>query len=100
MLDGAYELFEHAEDSLGVKPGGTTRDGLITLEEAECLGGCDMAPCVQVNYRFVGKLDAAGFDSLVEDLRDGARDAEIAPPRRALARGRAQRGASRRAARA
>jgi NADH-quinone oxidoreductase subunit E len=77
MLDGAYELLEHAEETLGVSVGQTTRDGAFTLEEAECLAGCDLAPCVQVNHRFVGALDADGFDALVDDLRSGRRSDEI-----------------------
>ncbi len=77
MLAGAYELLEHAEDRLGVSVGQTTGDGEFTLEEAECLAGCDAAPCVQVNHRFVGPLDPDGFDELVEDLRSGARADEV-----------------------
>ena len=37
MLQGAYELLEHIEERLAVAPGGTTADGLFSLEEAECL---------------------------------------------------------------
>lgn len=77
MLDGAYELIEHAKGALGVGLGGTTPDGLFTLEEAECLAGCDMAPCVQVNHRYVGKLDPEGFDVLVDDLRAGRKELDI-----------------------
>ncbi len=77
MLQGAYELLDHAEQRLGVKAGGTTEDGMFTLEDAECLAGCDDAPCVQVNHRYVGHLDADGFDALVDDLRLGRRDDEI-----------------------
>lgn len=71
MLAGAYELLEHAEGSLEVRAGATTPDGMFTLEETECIADCDRAPCLQVNYRFFGNLTAAGFDSLVEDLRAG-----------------------------
>ncbi len=53
LLDGAAELLEHAETTLGIGVGGTTADGLFTLEEAECLADCDRTPCVQVNHRFV-----------------------------------------------
>jgi NADH-quinone oxidoreductase E subunit len=77
LLNGALELLEHAEQSLGVNSGGTTADGTITLEEAECLADCDRAPCVQVNHRFVGAQSAASFDRLVGELRSGARDEEI-----------------------
>ena len=79
LLGGAAELLGHAEDSLGVGAGGTTVDGTITLEEAECLADCDRAPCVQVNHRYVGAQTPASFDQLVADLRSGARDAEIPP---------------------
>ncbi len=71
MLDGALELLEHAESSLGVHAGGTTPDGVFTLEEAECLADCDRTPCVQVNHRYVGGQTPESFDRLVSDLRAG-----------------------------
>ena len=77
LLNGAVELLEHAESSLGVNSGGTTSDGAITLEEAECLADCDAAPCVQVNHRYVGAQTPESFDLLVADLRSGARSADI-----------------------
>jgi NADH-quinone oxidoreductase E subunit len=77
LLNGAAELLEHAESSLGINAGGTTADGVVTLEEAECLADCDRAPCVQVNHRFVGAQTAETFDRLILELRSGARAAEI-----------------------
>lgn len=77
LLNGASELLEHAESSLGVGAGGTTTDGAITLEEAECLADCDRAPCVQVNHRYVGAQTPETFDRLVADLRAGTRSDEI-----------------------
>ena len=79
LLGGVAELLEHAEDSLGIGCGGTTADGSVTLEEAECLADCDRAPCVQVNHRYVGAQTAESFDRLVADLRSGALDADIPP---------------------
>src|SRR5690349_2564887 len=49
MLRGGEELLADLSDKLGVRPGGTSADGKITLEFAECLGGCEGAPCVLVN---------------------------------------------------
>jgi len=77
LLNGASELLEHAEGSLGIGSGGTTTDGAITLEEAECLADCDRAPCVQVNHRYVGAQTPESFDQLMSDLRSGARDGDI-----------------------
>jgi len=79
LLNGALELLEHAEASLGVRAGGTTADGAVTLEEAECLADCDRAPCVQVNHRYMGAQTPASFDRLVADLRSGALAGTVPP---------------------
>jgi NADH-quinone oxidoreductase subunit E len=85
QLLGAYELLEHAEERLGVKAGGTTEDGLFTLEDVECIAACTEAPAVQVNYRYRHKVTLEDFDRLVEDLRAGHLAEEI-PPHGTLAR--------------
>ena len=85
MLAGAYELLEHAESRLGIKPGGTTADGAFSLEEAECLAHCDQAPCLQVNYRYFDRVGNAEFDALIEDLKAGRRQSDI-PPHGTLSR--------------
>jgi NADH-quinone oxidoreductase subunit E len=85
LLGGAQELLEHAESSLGVRAGGTTPDGVFTLEESECLADCDRPPCVQVNHRYVGAQTAESFDQLVGDLRSGALS-ETVPPHGTLIR--------------
>lgn len=74
QLLGAQELLEHAEQTLGVRAGGTTPDGLFTLEDYECLAACTEAPCLQVNYRYFVRVTNDGFDSLVDDLRAGRTD--------------------------
>jgi NADH-quinone oxidoreductase subunit E len=79
MLMGAGQLMHHAEERLGIKAGGTTPDGLITLEHAECQAACTEAPCLQVNYRYRYRVTNADFDALVEGLRSGALAAEIPP---------------------
>jgi NADH-quinone oxidoreductase subunit E len=82
---GADELIAHAEQKLGVRAGGTTADGKITLEHAECQAACTEAPCLQVNYRFAYKVNFDDFDQLVDDLRAGKHDGQI-PPHGTLAR--------------
>jgi NADH-quinone oxidoreductase subunit E len=73
QLLGAEELLHHAEHSLGIRPGGTTEDGLITLEDVECIAACTEAPCLQVNYRYEHRVTPEDFDRLVDDLRAGQR---------------------------
>jgi NADH-quinone oxidoreductase subunit E len=72
-LLGADDLIHHAEESLGVKGGGTTDDGMFTVEGVECIAACTEAPCLQVNYRYVNKVSASNFDQLVDNIRSGAR---------------------------
>jgi len=79
LLNGGYELLEHAEKSLGVKAGSTTADGQFTVEEVECIADCGRAPCLAVNWRFFGNLTPDGFDSLVGDLRSGALAGDVPP---------------------
>ena len=71
LLWGGEELLEHACESLNVEVGGTTDDGMFTVEEAECIAACTEAPCLQVNYRYRGRVTPADFDGLIEDLRAG-----------------------------
>jgi NADH-quinone oxidoreductase subunit E len=85
QLLGAYELLEHAEERLGVRAGGTTADGMFTLEDVECVAACTEAPAIQVNYRYRYKVTNADLDRLLDDLRAGRLDAEV-PPHGTLAR--------------
>lgn len=73
QLNGGEELLHHAEETLGIRPGGTTEDGMFTLEDVECIAACTEAPCLQVNYRYEYRLDNENFDDLIADLRAGSR---------------------------
>ncbi len=79
LLNGGFELLEHAEKSLGVSGGGTTHDGEFTLEEVECIALCGEAPCLAVNWRFFGSVTPERFDTLMADLRSGALADEVPP---------------------
>jgi NADH-quinone oxidoreductase subunit E len=85
LLNGGYELLEHAEEQLGTKAGGTTPDGTFTVEEVECIALCGNAPCLTVNWRFFGDMTDDKFDQLLEDLRAG-RLADTVPPHGTLCR--------------
>ena len=37
------------QKELGIKDGETTKDGMFTLLQVECLGACANAPMVQIN---------------------------------------------------
>ena len=68
-LNGADELVAHAEQKLGVKLGGTTGDGRITLvREEECLAGCCGAPMAVVDGHYKERLDIEKLDALLDGL--------------------------------
>lgn len=98
MILGGEELLEHCEQRLGIRTGGTTTDGLFTLEEMECLAACTNAPCLQVNYRYFENVTHAEVDGLIDDLRAGKRAGEV-PPHGTLSRIRQSIPADRRASR-
>jgi NADH-quinone oxidoreductase subunit E len=76
-LRGAEEFSRRACASLGVEPGGTTSDGMFTVENVMCLAACDKAPMMQVNFHYHENLDLEKFNQIVEDLR---RETEAARP--------------------
>lgn len=71
QLLGGEELLHHAEGSLGVKAGGTSDDGLFTVEDVECVAACSEAPCFTVNHRYFHRADIDTLDEVVADLRAG-----------------------------
>ena len=69
---GGYDLLHYLEEKLGVPKGGTTEDGLFTVQEAECLGACGSAPMLQVtNGPYVHNLTEEKVDAMLEALRAG-----------------------------
>jgi NADH-quinone oxidoreductase subunit E len=48
-LRGGEDVLDHLCERAGVRPGGTTHTGELTIEAAECLGACDFAPCMLAN---------------------------------------------------
>ena len=71
QLLGAEELLEHAEETLGIRAGGTTEDGAITLEDVECIAACTEAPAIQVNYRYFHHVTADDLDQIIAEARAG-----------------------------
>ena len=84
-LLGAEELIHTAEQKLGVKVGGTSSDGMVTLERAECQAACTEAPCLQANYRFRYRMTPETLDTFIDDLVAGRLENEI-PPHGTVAR--------------
>jgi NADH-quinone oxidoreductase subunit E len=68
-VKGSLNLLDSLKLLLGVEVGGTTKDGLFTLETVACLGGCSIAPVITANGRFYGRLDKKKLEDLIEKFR-------------------------------
>jgi NADH-quinone oxidoreductase E subunit len=68
QLAGAEGIAEHIEHKLHCGVNQTTADGKFTLQEVECLGYCDLAPVLQVNFDYYENVDKDGVDKILANL--------------------------------
>jgi len=68
-LRGGEAVLDHLCHKLNIKPGETTPDGRVTVEAAECLGGCEFAPCMLAGEELVKNLDADSAAAYVDGLK-------------------------------
>ncbi|HEX5805932.1 MAG TPA: NADH-quinone oxidoreductase subunit NuoE [Macromonas sp.] len=69
LRDGGKAL-QYLERKLGVGMGGTTADGLFTLQQSECLGACADSPVMLVNDRHMcSYMSNDKLDQLIDGLR-------------------------------
>ncbi len=69
MLQGGEEVLGQVCHKLGVRPGGTSADGKITVEFAECIGACEGAPAVLLDDEARMNVTADKVDALLTELR-------------------------------
>lgn len=68
-LLGADKLIDYLKEKLGVEPGETTKDKKFTLSLVECLGACEQAPCIMINFDYYGDLDKKKIDEILDSLK-------------------------------
>lgn len=71
QLCGSDAVMAAVEEHLGIHPGQTTKDGLFTLSEVECLGACVNAPMLAVNDDYFEDLNAQSTKDLLTKLQNG-----------------------------
>ncbi|MEO8613003.1 MAG: NAD(P)H-dependent oxidoreductase subunit E [Chloroflexota bacterium] len=76
-LRGADQFHEALKQELGVEEGGTTEDGLFTVEHVMCLAACDKAPMLQCNFHFQEQLNMEKMRGLIAEWRaEAAKEAK------------------------
>ena len=72
-LKGADKFMQELCARLNIKPGGTTEDGLVTVEAVMCLAACDRAPMFQLQsgqgLKYYEKQTVENVLALIEELR-------------------------------
>ena len=58
-------------EKLGIRPGETTADGMVSLLPAECLGVCEFAPAMLVNDTLYKTMTKEKIDEFVENVKSG-----------------------------
>jgi NADH-quinone oxidoreductase subunit E len=74
---GGDDIYARLSAKLGVGHEGTAGEpgapGSLTLEHAECLAACDLAPVLQVNYEYYDNQTVESAEALVDALARGER---------------------------
>ena len=74
QLRNGQQAMDYLCQKLGVEDGGTTADGLFTVQKCECLGACADAPVMLVNDRqMVSYMGNDRLDDLIATLKSQAK---------------------------
>lgn len=69
-VKGSQQIIDKFAEVLDVKPGGTTADGMFTLDALRCIGACGIAPAVSINGRVYPKMTVDKVLSVVQEYRE------------------------------
>jgi len=78
QLVGSGEILKACNKTADVIQGETSKDGLFTVVEVECLGACVNAPVVQINDDYFEDLNEENFTKLLDDLAAG-KEVKVGP---------------------
>lgn len=70
---GSDEVMGTLKELLGVEVGGTTSDGVFTLESVRCLGCCSLSPAVMVDNETHGRVGRKEITAILKKYRKDAR---------------------------
>lgn len=71
-VNGSLMLEKTIFDTLGIKDGETTEDGLFTLKNVACLGCCSLSPVMMINDETYGSLTPQKVRDILAHLKEEA----------------------------
>jgi len=73
-VNGAKGIEDALCDELGIADGGTTQDGLFTLNNVACIGCCSLSPVMMINGETYGLLTGEKVRDILGELRAKAQE--------------------------
>lgn len=67
-IKGANDILKSLEERFGIKAGETTKDSLISVLTARCVGSCSLAPIIICDDKPVGNLTLEKSQEIVQEL--------------------------------
>ncbi|MCR5202822.1 MAG: NAD(P)H-dependent oxidoreductase subunit E [Lachnospiraceae bacterium] len=64
-VKGAQQVIDKFCELLHVEPGGTTDDGLFTIDALRCIGACGIAPAVSINGKVYPKMTVSQVQEVI-----------------------------------
>ena len=77
-LKGSDDILKLCKKHLRIENNQTTKDGLFTLKEVECLGACVNAPMMQINDNYYEELNKDSLLNILNKLKEG-KEVNIGP---------------------
>ena len=68
-VKGGQSVLDKLAEVLAIPVGGTTPDGLFTLEATRCLGACGLAPVMMINGEVYGRLTPDVIPGIIEKYK-------------------------------
>ena len=63
---GGEKVLKELETQLGIKPGGTTKDRIFSLESVRCLGCCGLSPVIMIDHETYGRVKPAKLREILD----------------------------------
>jgi bidirectional [NiFe] hydrogenase diaphorase subunit len=73
-INGIPKMLEDIETAIGIRPGETTADDLISLMTARCLGACGIAPVAVFDGEVMGKVSSEKALAKIEGWQEAEHD--------------------------
>ena len=64
---GGEKVLDEFRRQLGIEVGGTTPDGLFSLDSLRCVGACGLAPVVMIGPRVYGRLKVTDVKGILDE---------------------------------